>query len=127
METFENPPRTPKERRQARFEAVARMVFPVDVMKMELRRHRSEVTIHPWMIEELKKCERSFREWRLHLESVLADEPRTCARCHTPMSGRADKKYCSDRCRIDAHLATKRKAGSGPRRSQRIQPLGTSE
>jgi len=118
---------TPKERRQIRFENIARTAIDVDLMKMELRRHRSEVTIHPWMIEELAKGERSLREWRLHLESLLADDPRTCARCRTPMSGRADKKYCSDACRIEAHLAAKRKADSGPRRSQRIQPLRTGE
>jgi hypothetical protein len=116
-----------KNRRQIGFENVARTTINVDVMKMELRRHRSEVTIYPWMIEELAKGERSLREWRLHLESLLADEPRTCARCRTPMSGRADKKYCSDACRIEAHLAAKRRADPGPRRSQRIQPLRTSE
>jgi hypothetical protein len=32
---------------------------------------------------------------------------RTCARCNAPLTGRADQKYCSDRCRsrkwYDAH------------------------
>ena len=100
-----------KTRRQQRFEAICLAgIIDVDYLIDELHRHRQEITIEPWMIEELAKGERSIRRYRLHLEALLADEPRTCARCRQPIAGRADRKFCSDACRIAAHRVKRRRA-----------------
>ena len=100
-----------KTRRQQRFEAICLPGIPdPDLLIDELRRHRREITIEPWMVEELAKGERLTRRYRLHLEALLADEPRTCARCQQPIAGRADRRFCSDACRIAAHHAKQRRA-----------------
>lgn len=39
----------------------------------------------------------------------MSTNERTCEQCQQPMTGRADKKYCSAKCRVAAHRA------SGPR------------
>ena len=68
-----------------------------------------QLDVEPWWIEELVKAEQSIRRLRTQLEALAAESPRTCARCRQPMGGRADRKYCSDRCRIEAHRSRRRK------------------
>ncbi len=100
-------------RRQQRFANICLGgIGDVDYLIDELHRHRQEITIEPWMIDELAKSERSLRRWRLHLEALLADEPRMCARCRKPMAGRADRKFCSDECRIAAHRSKQRRVAT---------------
>jgi hypothetical protein len=65
----------------------------------------ADVTAEPWMVAELRHAETSARRLRLQLEQRLpgAGQPRHCARCGEPFSGRPDKVYCSSRCRQEAH------------------------
>ena len=63
-----------------------------------------DVKAEPWMVDELRKGEAAVRRLRRQLEQRLAGEkPRGCARCGHPVTGRPDRKYCSDRCRQAAH------------------------
>lgn len=68
------------------------------------------VTVEPWMVAELVKAETAVRGFRHQLEAQLSDEPRRCDRCGEPIGGRSDRRFCSDRCRIEAHLLSKRPA-----------------
>jgi hypothetical protein len=63
-----------------------------------------DLKIEPWMADELRRGESAVRRLRIQVEQQLAGErPRGCARCGHPVTGRADRKYCSDRCRQAAH------------------------
>jgi predicted nucleic acid-binding Zn ribbon protein len=52
----------------------------------------------------LREAEARIRHLRRQAEDQLAGaEPRPCARCSWPVTGRADRRFCSDRCRKAAH------------------------
>lgn len=89
-----HPKNDPQRRLEKLVESVGTDVFPAI----------DEVTVEPWMIEELKKAEAGVRRLRRQLEARLAAGPaRLCPRCRKPVIGRADRTYCSDGCRIAAH------------------------
>jgi hypothetical protein len=52
----------------------------------------------------LREAETRVRHLRQQAENQLAGaEPRPCARCGGSVTGRADRRFCSDRCRKAAH------------------------
>ncbi len=57
----------------------------------------------PDVIEMARETERGARAVRLWLESLTAEEERRCGYCGGPVVGRADRVYCSSRCRQAAH------------------------
>lgn len=61
-----------------------------------------DVTVEPWMITDLRAAEAAVRQLRRQMEQRLAGTPRTCAGCGRPLAGRADRRYCSGRCRQGA-------------------------
>ena len=58
----------------------------------------------PGCIEDVKRGEALLRQFRLQLEA-LVDSDRTCPSCGDPVAGRADRVFCSTRCRVRAHRA----------------------
>lgn len=74
--------------------------------------HFERLTVEPWMIDHLAKAETTVRDLRHQLEAHLTKSPRRCARCGDPIGGRSDRRFCSDRCRIAAHLETKRQSAT---------------
>lgn len=65
------------------------------------------------LAQELRRLD---REWKLPdrqrgrplSRPLLApSDGRCCRRCGRPLSGRADRRYCSDACRVAAHRAQK--------------------
>jgi hypothetical protein len=75
------------------------------VIGIDLERYPfTDVKAEPWMAAELRKAETAIRQLRCQVEERLAPERyRPCAYCRGPVAGRADRKYCSDRCRQAAH------------------------
>ena len=62
--------------------------------------------LEPWMVDELRDAERNIRHWRLEVERRLAGgNGKRCASCGEAMPGRADRLYCSHRCRQAAYRA----------------------
>jgi hypothetical protein len=57
----------------------------------------------PWWTEVLGEAERSVRQLRHQLELLGAGEQRTCHGCSRPMTGRANRRYCTDACRQRAY------------------------
>lgn len=56
------------------------------------------------MLAYLRAAESGARRLRLQIEAKLAAaEPRLCAKCERPLTGRADRKFCSSRCRQAAY------------------------
>lgn len=69
----------------------------------DLRDFRS-VKVDPEMVVYLREAEARIRRLRRQVEDRLAEaEPRPCARCRKPVTGRPDRKFCSDRCRQAAY------------------------
>jgi hypothetical protein len=58
-----------------------------------------DVTVEPWMIAELRAAETAIRRLRREMEQRLDGTLQACAGCGRPLAGRADKRYCSGRCR----------------------------
>ena len=56
-------------------------------------------------IADLRKGEAAVRRLRQRLEALRDDAKRQCDQCGRPLIGRADARYCSDRCRVQAHRA----------------------
>ena len=69
-----------------------------------------DVELAPWMVESLREAEAATRRLRIAIEQRLAGVQRTCGRCVGEISGRSDRRYCSDACRQAGH------------RSRRIEP-----
>jgi hypothetical protein len=71
------------------------------------RGYRGEaITVEPWMIGALREAEARARRLRRQVEQRLGEaQSRPCARCSKPVTGRPDRRYCSDRCRQGAHRA----------------------
>jgi hypothetical protein len=71
-----------------------------------------ETTVEPWMIEAMRNGEAAMRRFRDELERRLSGEARTCEgpNCRRPVYGRADKTFCSDKCRIQAHRKRRKRA-----------------
>jgi hypothetical protein len=63
----------------------------------------SEVVPEDSWVEQLRTAETVVRELRVRLEQIEAGTVRRCGRCGKSIAGRSDRKYCSDKCRIDAH------------------------
>jgi len=64
----------------------------------------ADVTAEVWMVAELRRAEAGIRRLRRQLEQRLGGgQPRHCAKCRQPVTGRPDRLYCSDRCRQAAH------------------------
>ena len=62
------------------------------------------ITIEPWMAGLLREAEARVRRLRRDVEQRLAGgDPRKCARCRRPFTGRPDRKFCSDTCRQAAY------------------------
>jgi hypothetical protein len=60
----------------------------------------------------LRYAETRVRRLRKQVEARLAEaEPRMCARCRRPVTGRPDRKYCSDRCRQSAYQVRRARQG----------------
>lgn len=57
----------------------------------------------PGWVEQMKQAEAGLRFRRQQLEALVA--VRTCASCDEPLVGRADRTYCSTRCRTRASRA----------------------
>jgi len=66
-------------------------------------RELNDLDVQEWWVDKLREAERSIRDLRVQLEARLVGNDRRCLRCGKRVAGRADKKYCSDRCRIEAH------------------------
>jgi hypothetical protein len=69
------------------------------------RGHKGEtITVEPWMADALREAEARVRRLRRQVEDRLAGaEARQCARCRKPLTGRPDRKFCSDTCRQAAY------------------------
>src|SRR4051812_23939004 len=76
----------------------------------------ASVVVEPWWVDHLAASERAIRELRHRIEALTTDHhQRTCNQCGMPISGRSDRKFCSDACRIKAHRATTRAVAPGDR------------
>jgi hypothetical protein len=82
--------------------------YPGQLSPEELRRFLPDLKrIDPEhlaaMVEHLRQAEKSARGLRGLLESELEDDHRLCLTCRRPVTGKASRLYCSDRCRVRAH------------------------
>jgi len=59
-------------------------------------------------VEGLREAEASIRHLRQRLEELQPEaQGRTCPQCGLLVSGRADRIYCSSRCRVRQHRKAK--------------------
>jgi hypothetical protein len=80
------------------------------------RRLGERITADPDWVGLLRIAEANVRRLRHSVELLLDDgDPRPCVRCRQPVTGRADRVYCSDRCRQAAYQS-RRKRTSDPSR-----------
>jgi hypothetical protein len=64
------------------------------------------ITFEPWMVTELRRRETELRRFRHQIEERLGgSEARACASCGESVNGRADRRYCSGKCRQAGHRA----------------------
>ena len=100
---------------QRRLESVITQAAATPDSLTGFRGHRGETyTLTAEMVTQLRDAERRIRLLRRDIEQRLAETaPRPCARCRKPVTGRADRKYCSDTCRQAAHQSRHRPKGDG--------------
>ncbi|MFZ6003791.1 MAG: hypothetical protein ACOYXM_07620 [Actinomycetota bacterium] len=58
--------------------------------------------VKPWMADALRSGEAGLRRLRRQVEARLADVERRCTHCGREVAGRADRLYCSNRCKVAA-------------------------